>query len=107
MWHILYKISIVVAGIGHGTDLATTQHCLGTGTCRETNPALMRLADPIAFGALKAGVGTGGILLVDRYAKANDGKNLKKATLLNFGQGIGFIIIAGHNASIDVRGHKK
>ena len=100
MWHILYKISIVVAGIGHGTDMATTQHCLGAGNCRETNPALMRFSDPIVFGTVKAGVGTGGILLVDKYAKSNDGKNLKKATLINFAQGIGFTLIARHNSRI-------
>jgi hypothetical protein len=106
MWHILYKISIVVAGVGHGADLATTQHCLGSGSCRETNPALMRFSDPLLFGTVKAGVGTGGILLVDRYAKADNGKHLKKATLLNFGQGIGFMFIARHNSRIDVRGRQ-
>lgn len=99
MWTFLYKLSIVVAVAGHGADLATTEHCLGSGTCRETNPALMRFENPAIFGVVKMGVAAGGILAVDRYAKTSD-KAKKKATLLNFAQGIGFSLIAHHNNRI-------
>lgn len=99
MWTFLYKLSIVVAAAGHGADLATTEHCLGAGTCRETNPALMRFENPAVFGVVKAGVGTGGILLVHRYAETSD-KAKKKATLINFAQGIGFGLIAHHNNNV-------
>lgn len=100
MWTLLYKLSIVVAAAGHGADLATTEHCLGAGTCRETNVALMRFENPITFGAVKMGVGAGGVLLVDRYKREG---HTKKATLLNFAQGIGFAFIARHNNRIDVQ----
>jgi len=52
----LLKLSFVFAISGHGADLASTEHCLGAGRCREMNPWLARFEQPAVFGAAKMGV---------------------------------------------------
>lgn len=52
----LLKLTLITSLAAHGADLASTEHCLGAGRCRELNPWLARFDQPAAFGAAKMGV---------------------------------------------------
>src|SRR5215216_1746505 len=52
----LLKLTLITSMAAHGSDLASTEHCLGSGRCREMNPWLARFDQPAQFGAAKMGV---------------------------------------------------
>jgi hypothetical protein len=88
------KFSFIVAIAGHGGDLASTEHCLGAGRCRELNPWLARFNDPAAFGAAKMGVaGVSEVWLYD-LSKSHP----KLAFVANIAIGATFSAIAMHNS---------
>jgi len=92
----LYKISLVLAIAAHGSDLASTEHCLGAGRCREMNPWLARFDQPAVFGAAKMGVAAGSLWGVDRL-HASHPRLATVATLVMAGS---FAGIAIHNAQV-------
>jgi hypothetical protein len=96
MTPFLYKFSLVLVMAAHGADLASTEHCLGAGRCREMNPLLVRFDQPVAFGAAKMGVAGVSVLAVDRLHKTHP----KLAVIVNLGIASAFGAIAARNARI-------
>lgn len=92
----LYKLSLVFALSAHGADLASTEHCLGAGRCREMNPALARFTQPAIFGAAKMGVAGAGLLGTHELHTNHP----KLATVLNLAVGAGFSAVAYHNTKV-------
>lgn len=93
---MLYKLSLIAALMAHGADLASTEHCLGAGRCREMNAALARFEQPAAFGAAKFGVAGAGFWAVDKLHETHP----KLATAVNFAIAGTFSAIAAHNAQV-------
>ena len=92
----LLKLSFVLAIAGHGADLASTEHCLGSGRCRELNPWLARFENPGVFGAAKMGVA--GVSEVWLYDLSKSHPNI--AFWSNLAIGATFSAIAAHNARV-------
>lgn len=96
MLPFLLKLTLVTSLAAHGADLATTEHCLGAGTCHETNPILARFDQPFAFGA-----GQMGIVGIERLAVAKvEEKHPKWALVLNLVVTGAYSGIALHNAKV-------
>jgi len=90
----LFRVSLVAAMAAHGADLASTEFCLGEGTCRETNKALARFStQPATFGAVKMGIAA---LSLWGTAKLHD-NHPKLATAINFGVTAFFSGVAVYN----------
>lgn len=89
----LFRASLVSAIAAHGADLATTEHCLGSGRCRELNPFLLRFEQPAVFGAVKMGVAG---LSLWATAKLHD-SHPRWAIAANVAQTVGFTWIAVRN----------
>lgn len=94
--NFLLRLSFILALAGHGADLASTEYCIGKGSCREMNKWLARFDSPVTFGAAKMGVAGGGELLV--YEMSKDHKRL--AITVNFGIAGAFFAVAAHNARV-------
>ena len=92
----LLKLSFVVALAAHGADLASTEHCLGAGRCRELNPWLARFNTPATFGAAKMGVAGASELWLYELAQEHP----KIAFWTNLAIGATFTGIAAHNARV-------
>lgn len=90
----LLRISEAVAIIGHGADLASTQHCLGAGRCRELNPWLARYNNPVGFAVAKMGVASVGLWATSKIP------NKTLAAIVNFGVGSAFLAIAVRNSQV-------
>lgn len=82
--------------VGNALDLASTQRCLGSGRCRETNPALARFSDPLAFTAAKFGVSGLGLWATRKLHASHP----RWATVINFGIGGAFSAIAIRNTRV-------
>lgn len=93
---MLLKLSFVLALAGHGADLASTEHCLGRGVCREMNPWLARFEQPAIFGAAKMGVAGAGLWATSEFAKSHP----KWATVLNLTIAGAYTGIAIHNSRV-------
>ena len=93
----VFRASLVAAIAAHGSDLATTEYCLGAKTCHETNPFLLRFDNPIAFGAVK--MGSAGLALWVT-AKVHDAHHERIALLMNMVTTVGLGMVAAHNARI-------
>jgi hypothetical protein len=90
----IFRVSMVAAMAAHGADLASTEWCLGAGTCRETNRVLGRFStQPATFGAVKIGVAA---LSLWGTAKLHE-SHPKIAIALNLGVAAFFTGIAVHN----------
>lgn len=90
----LLRISEAVAIVGHGADLASTQHCLGAGRCRELNPWLARYNNPVGFAVAKMGVASVGLWATSKIP------NKTLAAIVNFGIGSGFLMLSVHNTKV-------
>ena len=93
---MLLELSFVFAMGAHGADLASTEHCLGAGRCREMNPWLARFEQPVAFGFAKMGVAAGSDLMVRKIAKTHP----RLAVVTNLAIGAAFTGIALRNARV-------
>lgn len=93
----VFRASLVAAVAAHGADLASTENCLGAGSCHETNPFLLRFKNPVAFGAVK--MGTAGLALWVT-AKVHDAHHERIAILMNLITTVGLSYVAGHNARV-------
>ena len=92
-----FRLSAAALIAAHGADLATTEHCLGSGRCHETNPALrLFTTSPGVFGAVKMGLAAVTVLGTVRLHKNHP----KLATALNCGMMALFGGIAVHNARV-------
>ena len=102
MWPFLLKASFVFAIAGHGADLASTEHCLGAGKCREANPWLARYDSPVRFGVAKMLVAGGSEWGLYEYVKPRgDGKDKRRAivgVVMNGALGATFLSIGMRNA---------
>lgn len=90
----LLKVTLLASLAAHGSDLATTEHCLGAGKCHELNPWLARFDQPAAFGAAKMGVaslGTYGSMKLET-------NHPKWALVLNLTVTGAYTAIAVHNS---------
>lgn len=96
MTPFLVKLTLVAALAAHGADLATTEHCLGAGLCREMNPWLARFDQPAAFGAAKMGVAALGAVVTLKIAE----KHPRWAMVLNTAITSGYTAVALHNAQV-------
>jgi hypothetical protein len=92
----LFRISEVALIAAHGSDLATTQNCIGRGVCHELNPYLGRFKEPLVFGAAKMGVAAGSIWLTDRLHE----HHRFWAILVNAAGTSVFFTVAAHNARV-------
>jgi len=93
----LFRASMVAAMAAHGSDLASTEHCLGAKTCLEQNKFLARFDQPAAFGAAKMGLAAVQLWLV---AKFNDRGWTKAAIAVNLATTAAFTGIAIHNSRV-------
>lgn len=91
-----FRASMVAAVAAHGADLASTEHCLGSGHCREMNPLLARFDQPAVFGAVKMGI-VGAQLWA--LAKLHDRKP-RLATAINLATAGVFAGVAIHNSQV-------
>lgn len=90
----LLKLSFVFAVGAHGADLASTEYCLGKGSCTEMNKFLARFNQPAVFGGAKMGVAAGSEVLIYDLSKEHP----KLAFLSNMIVGSVFTAIAVHNS---------
>ena len=94
-----FRASLVAVVAAHGADLATTEHCLGSGRCRELNTFLLRFDQPAVFGAVKMAVAG---LSLWGTAKLRE-SHPKLAIVVNVGMAGAFGAIAIHNARVEAR----
>jgi len=92
----LFRASMVAAVAAHGADLATTEHCLGSGRCKEMNNFLARFDRPLTFGAVKMGLAAGQLWLVAHFQPTHP----KLAIVTNILTTVTFSYIAVHNARV-------
>ena len=78
---------------GHGLDLASTQNCLGSGICKETNPFLGRFTNPLGFTTAKFGIGFAQLYLNRKLARL---ENPKLAAAVN-------IVVSGVLTGVAIR----
>lgn len=93
---MLFKLTLILALAAHGADLASTEHCLGAGRCREMNPWLARYHNPAVFGAAKMTVAGGGLWATSELHKTHP----KLAVLVNLAVAGGFAGVAVHNTKV-------
>jgi hypothetical protein len=91
-----FRFSLVAAVAAHGSDLASTENCLGSGRCRELNPWLARFDNPATFGAVKMGVAA---LSLWGTAKLHE-SHPRWAIAVNVAQAVGFSLVAARNARV-------
>lgn len=89
-----YDASEAVAVIGHSMDLSSTQRCLGSGRCHETNPILGRFDNPVAFAAAKMTVASVGLWAARKIP------NKTLGAMVNYGMGAAFVAIGARNERI-------
>lgn len=58
-----YTASEAAVVFAHALDLASTQRCLGAGSCHELNPYLARYENPLGFTTAKFGLVFGQLYL--------------------------------------------
>ena len=92
-----FRASLVAAVAAHGADLATTEWCIGRGTCHESNPWLARFDHPAAFGVAKMGTAAMTLWLT---AKIKDAGHPKVATWMNVVTTGLLAGVAAHNSRI-------
>ena len=91
----LLKLSFVFAIGAHGADLASTEYCLGKGSCSEMNKFLARFNQPAVFGGVKMGVAAGSEVGIYELSKEHP----KLAFIANITVGTIFTGIAVHNST--------
>ncbi len=92
----LFKVSLVANVAAHGADLASTEHCLGSGRCREMNPWLARFENPATFGAVKMGIAGVSMWASDEIRKRNRWAGIA----FNFASASAFAYIAARNTRV-------
>lgn len=80
---MILELTFVFALTGHAIDTATTQRCIGAGTCTESNKILGRFKDPIGFAAVKTSIA--GISEIGIYRLSRNHKKLAIITNLAIG----------------------
>lgn len=85
---------------GHAIDTATTQHCLGAGTCHELNPYLGRFKNPIGFTTAKIGIGFAQLYIVRKVARY---KSPKLASIFNVVVSSALTTVAIHNQRVGTK----
>ena len=96
MWPFLLKLTMVTSIAAHGADLASTEHCLGRGVCREMNPALARFTQPAVFGAAKMAVASLSLWGTAHLAA----RHPKMAVAINVAVTGGYALVAVHNTRV-------
>jgi len=92
----IFAVSEFANVVGNALDLASTQRCLGSGRCHETNLALARFDNPLTFTAAKFGVSGLGLWAIRKLHASHP----KWAAAINFGIGGAFTLIAVHNQRV-------
>ncbi len=92
----IFAVSEFANVMGNGLDLASTQRCLGSGRCHETNPALARFDDPLVFTAAKFGVAGIGLWATRKLHTSHP----TIASIVNFAIGGAFTSLAIHNTRV-------
>lgn len=82
---------------GHAFDAASSQRCLGSGRCHETNAWLARYDDPIRFTAAKLTIA--GVQLWATRKLAESG-HARLAIVANVAIGSGFTALAVRNTKV-------
>jgi hypothetical protein len=93
----IYTVSEWAVLAGHGMDIASTQRCLGAGRCRELNPWLARLDNPVGFTAAKFGLAAAQLIVTRRMKAAG---HPKWAAVTNYAIAAGFAALAIRNERI-------
>jgi hypothetical protein len=93
----VYTVSEWAVLTGHAMDTASTMHCLGAGKCRELNPWLARLSNPVGFTAAKFGLAAAQLIVTRRMKAAG---HPKWAAVTNYVIAGAFVGIALRNQSV-------
>jgi hypothetical protein len=93
----IYTVSEWAVLTGHGMDTASTMHCLGAGKCRELNPWLARLSNPVGFTAAKFGLAAAQLIVTRRMKAAG---HPKWAAVTNYAIAGAFVGIALRNQAV-------
>ena len=96
MMPFLLKLTLLTSLAAHGADLASTEHCLGSGRCRELNPWLARFDQPAVFGAAKMGVAGLGFYGSEKLAE----RHPRWALVLNLAVTGAYTGVAIHNSRV-------
>jgi uncharacterized protein DUF5658 len=90
-----YRVSLAAAIAAHGADLATSEYCLGSGRCSETNSVMAHFSDqPAAFAAMKVGLTAVSLWCVSKLRE----NHRTLAIVMNYSMAAAFTAIAAHNA---------
>jgi len=92
----LFRVSMVAAMAAHGADLGSTEFCLGSGRCTESNPFLARFDQPAVFGAVKMSIAAAQLWGMAKLHETHP----KWATAINFGTAAVFTGIAIRNTRV-------
>lgn len=93
----VYTVSEWAVLTGHGLDAASTQRCLGAGRCRELNPWLARVQNPVGFTLSKFGLAAAQLIVTRRMKAAG---HPKWAAVTNYAIAGAFVGIALRNQSV-------
>jgi hypothetical protein len=93
----VYAVSEWAVLTGHALDTASTQRCLGSGRCRELNPWLARLSNPVGFTAAKFALAAGQLVVTRKMRAAG---HPKWAAVANYAIAAGFTALAIRNERV-------
>lgn len=93
----LLHAALIALSAAHGADLATTEYCLGRGTCRESNPVLRPFErQPLALGSIKMAVAAANVAILVKAHRSHP----KIVLWIAAGEAAVFTAVALHNARL-------
>lgn len=84
---LLNHVTVGAYMVGQFTDIATTEYCIGRGTCTEANPLMRWASDrPIAMAVVKGSVATISSAILIHFHETHPRATFTTALLLTLGQ---------------------